>query len=605
MTTASTFRGLTEVGFSLFATADPNDPYVAAYPTFRTFTPAGGTARDEVVLLRRSAASAPTARQLGAMPNGLTAFDENDIPSVFRALNPANDPGTRGFPTFSFGQSGLKRYMNVVMLKAGFAILHMPVVGSPSPLDVESFVAAAQAFARANGGTAGLPTFNVTTMGHEVVVFPAPSQGVVVNSDVATPAGGQPTTGGWAFTSLPMLNEGGLAIASDDAHPIFYNVFDGRLFQYRHSPPGSMLVEVDPFVDGSRRAPGPIESQVSAARTGGRFHVLWSDVALFHGSRPEGLPDSFLFLTASGRTAPAPTGLVGHFNHLAVAPNGSLHALAYLSAPPGVPLNPPADNAVGFNLLHLSFDGASWSQEVVDGEAVTPEGHVVGDAGQMAALAFEPDGTMHAFYLLIVPSSTAAGTFTRRLRHAERRAGGWFAETLDGSGATTPPAVAGTGPTRADVGADPTAVYFDGALWVVYEDRTWGNLRCARGVRGPAGTLSWAFHVVDGNAGPGRTTGVVQSVVAVRWDDALSLLYADMSRNLIRHAWRRAGDTHWQYELLDGAGGPDGRVAAKVSPLIAACAGGRHPDGTPTRPVFASYRWVGGTGSNVRLATLT
>jgi hypothetical protein len=597
MSTASSFRGLVDVALFLFAAEDPNNPFMAAFPTFRKFTPPTGPQRDEVVILRRSAASAPTARQLGNMQGALSSFSENDIPAVFRALNPAATATTRGFPTFSYGRSGVKQYMNVVTLKPGFATIFMPVAMSPSPTDVEAFMAAAQTFAQTNGFTAGFPTFNVMPGGHEIVVFSTTSNAAVVNSSVA---GG----GGWSFTSLPAINDSGLAITSDGVNPILYNVFDGGLTQYRHSPPGSMLVQVDPFVDGSHQATGPIDSQVSAVRTGGNFHVIWSDFALFHGSRPDGLPDSFTFRTASGRTTPGPTGLVGYFNHLAVAPDGVLHALAYLSVPPGVPFAPKPDDMVGYNLLHLVFDGTSWSEEVVDGEAETMLGHVVGDAGQMSTLAFEPNGTMHAFYLLVVESTTNPGNFTRRLRHAQRTPAGWTTETLDGSGANAPPAVAGTGPTRADVGANPTAVFFDGSLWVIYEDRTWGNLRCARGTRNAAGVLEWDFHVVDGNAGFRRTTGVVQAAVAIVWENKLSLFYGDLTRRVMRHAWRSAGDAQWRYELLDGAGGPDGRIDTAVMPLIAACAGGTRPDGTSSRPLFVAYRFTGGTGSNTRLATL-
>jgi len=597
MSTASAFRGLTEVALFLFAPEDPNDPFVAAFPTFRTFTPPAGTQRDEVVILRRSAATAPTARQLGNMTGGLPVFSENDIPGVFRALNPADTATVRGFPTFSYGRSGVKRYMNVVMLKAGFATIFMPPAVSPDPANVEAFMAAAQTFAESMGFTAGFPTFNVMTGGHEIVVFPGTPNSAVVNSLV-------PGSRGWSFASLPVINDAGLAVTSDGVNPMLYNVFDGRLVQYRHSPPNSMLVEVDPFVDGSRQAQGPIESQVSAVRTGGNYHVIWSDFALFHGSRPDGLPDSFTFRTASGRTTPGPTGLVGYFNHLAVAPDGVLHALAYLSVPAGVPFEPTPDDMVGYNLLHLVFDGTNWSEETVDGEAETMLGHVVGDAGQMSTLAFEPDGTPHAFYLLVVESTTSPGNFTRRLRHAERTAAGWVAQTLDGSGADAAPAVPGTGPTRADVGANPTAVFFDGSLWVVYEDRTWGNLRCARGTRNAQGVLEWEFHVVDGNAGWRRTSGTVQAAVAVVWDNTLSLFYGDLTRRVMRHAWRSSTDTTWRYEILDGAGGPDGRVDTAVTPLIAACAGGTRADGTRTRPLFVVYRWTAGAGSNTRVATL-
>ncbi len=603
MSTASSFRGLVEVSLSLFAIEDPNDPFVAAYPTFRTFTPPGSTAHDELVLLRRSAASAPTARQLGNMPNGLSAFSEDDIPAVFRALNPANLPGTRGFPTFVFGQSGGKNYMDVVTLRpSGFTTMLIPTAELPDPSDVEAFIAAAQAHARALGLNAALPTFNVTPAGHEVLLFSM--NHAVVNSSPPVAPGVPVAGGGWSFKSPPVINEGGLALCGEDeTTPLLFNVYDdGKLVQWRTG--AADLVNVDPFVDGSRTAPGPIDSQISAVRSGGRVHVLWSYLALFHGSRQDGHGagiDAFTFRTASGRTAPEPTGLVGYFNTLAVAPDDVLHALAYLSVPPGVALTPSPNDAVGFNLLHLVFDGASWSQETVDGEAATPAGHVVGNMGQSSALAFEPDGTAHAFYEL---ATTSAGQLSARLRHAEHTATGWMAETLDGSGAAGPPAVAGTGPTRGDVGVNPTAVFFDGALWVIYEDRTWGNLRCARGKRDNAGVLKWDFHVVDGNSGPGRTTGTVQTVVAVLSDNTLSLFYADLTRNVIRHAWRYPGESHWHYEILDGSGGPDGRINTPTTSPIAACAIGRLAGGAPTRPVLVAYRGTTGAGSNIRVATL-
>jgi hypothetical protein len=102
-TVASILRGLAQADLAKFAPDDPNDPFAAAYPIFgRYAAPFAPTTRDEVVLLRRSIATAPTRRQLGAMPGGLAAFDENDLPAVFRALSPINDPSDRGFPTFTY-----------------------------------------------------------------------------------------------------------------------------------------------------------------------------------------------------------------------------------------------------------------------------------------------------------------------------------------------------------------------------------------------------------------------------------------------------------------------------------------------------------------------
>ena len=347
-----------------------------------------------------------------------------------------NQPGNgaaRAFPTFAFGQSGIKHYMNVVTLKhAKFTTLFMPPASSPAPSDVAAFMAAAHAFARSQGMTAGLPTFNQLAQGHEVIAFP-PTSGVVVNSSPQIIPGVPPASGGWVVESLPVLNDGGLAITNHGTNPIIFNVFNGELAQFRHSPQGSDVVQVDPFVDGSHRSQNAIQSQVSCAFSMDTVHVIWADFALFHGSRPIGLPDSFTFDTASGSENP-PMGIVGFFNHLAVAPDGSLHALAYLSAPTSVPGGQSApDDAVGWNLLHLAFNNGQWSSETVDGEGFTAQGHVEGNTGQGSCLAFEPDGTMHAFYQLVLPSEDNATVTTSRLRHAQHGPAGWLAQTLDGS----------------------------------------------------------------------------------------------------------------------------------------------------------------------------
>ena len=442
----------------------------------------------------------------------------------------------------------------------------------------------------------------MTGGGVELVAFPGTSTKIFVNSDSTPAAPGLPPARRWSFTSSNALNEGGMALAAVAGMPVLLNVFDGDLCQFRPTQTPS-LGNIDPDPTGTRRSPEDIKSQVSAATTATRLHVLWADRALFHASRPLASPNSWTFRTVSGRTSPPPEGYVGFFNSALVAPDATLHAFVYLSTSPGSAPGGALDPTASHNLLHGSFDGTTWSVETVDGDGVAALGHDPGNVGQASAGVIEPNGSLHVFYSL----SAAAGTGTaQRLRHAVRTPVGWLAETLDGSGASTPPAAPGTGPTRASVGAGVTAAFFDGSIWLVYEDRTWGNLRCARGTR-IGGVLQWEFHVLDGGSHSGSTPGNVGSAVLLSWDDRLSVFYHDETRKVIRHAYRLRGAAAWTYELLDGAGGTDGRVAAQMSATIAAAAGGMKPDGTPTAPIFVAYRGkpTPPSGSwGVRLATL-
>ena len=633
-TVASLLRGLSQVDLATYAPEDPNDPFAAAYPTFGRYRPPGAaTYRDEVVLLRRSIATVPTADPLGAMPGGLAAIDEaNDVPAVFRALNPINDASDRGFPTFTYGQkrigAQIRRYMNVIRIKRGFQIAvapdTTPAMGDPTA--VVAMFRGAHFFARSRGFVAGFPTFNripvptASALGNEVVVFPSGSPGVVVTGDAA--AAGAVAPPSWRFESVPMLHDepkygfrGGFALATtDDNQPLFFNVFDDELFQYRRSSTSS-LVKID---WDATKPHYPIRGQVSAATDQNTVHVLYpSDGALWHATRPMGQPASFTYVTASGRTSPSPTGSVGRWNRLTIDPaTGTLHALAELSVAPG-------SRVFSDDLVHVSFDGTTWTQRTVDG-AGQGSGHVAGRTGIDPVIAIEPQAqggsTPHAFYALSVQDGY-------RLRHAEftgRPSRAWFAETLDGSGPSAfgPPlsfpgtqAKPGAGPTRASVGADPTAVYFDGSLWCIYDDRTWGNLRVARGTRDPATPAGprpwrWEFHVLDGSGRRGRASAAVQSAVAVVWNQTLSVFYIDQDRSVIRHAYRPAGASWWRYEVLDGSGGPDGRVSAPIrEPIAVAASGGTDAveAGQGTTPLYVAYIWQSQATprwSNVRLATL-
>lgn len=619
MATTDVFRGLAQTNLDAYGPPDAADPYVAAFPTFRTFTPAGGSARDELILLRASVATMQALRLVNTIgPGTLDFWDENNIPQIFRSVN---SPGRRGgFPTFTYGRNSSGRFMNAVLLKTGFRIIVVPPTtpGFEIPTNVELMCGAAQTWAEANGHRAAFPTFTPAALpgaqpadppGHELIVLPSTLTGVVVNSRLAAGL----TLLRWTFSDLPVplgavygdqpfaeLDpnlifvpvEEGLAVTENSGSPVVIFRDEDNLVQFRPDATTERTSPIDPDAAGTRRQSARDLGSLSAASAGGSTHVIWGGPSVFHGRRADTSPGGFSYLVAN--TPPTPPLDVGNYNRAFIAPDGMLHVLAYAQRSWG-------DDTSGESLLHLTFDGTTWSQRVVDGDA-GGSGHVAGDCGAECGAAFEPDGTMHAFYLLRRQFGSATETF--QLRHAVLTPAGWSAETLDGMGATAgstaPP---GMGPTTAHVGFSPAAAFFDGALWVAYEDRTFGNIRCARGRRTAAGVLTWEFHVVDGSAGRRRTSDDVRSVVAQVWDSTLSLVYSDFTQNVIRHAMRRAGATNWRYEVLDGQGGIDGRtVGEMIAPI--AMTGTRRGDGTSSLPVFVVYCARGAGQPRFRIGTL-
>ncbi len=612
MATADAFRGLAEFDYSVYAPDNPADRFRAAFPTFRTFAPAGGGVRDEVVVLRASVA--------GSHARSFTMFggvvDETNIPAVFRTINPAGDPTTCGFPTFTYGQNSTGRFINVIELKSGFRRRTAPA-GTPGLTDltmVETACAAAQTFAVANGFAAGFPTFRAIAGGAELVVFDLPAPGVLVNS-AALGGGAGPAQ--WTFRTLPVISDGAHALATDGVDPIIFHSVDDvvggvpdadlrNLFEFKASTP-PMITPIDPDAAGNRQN-NTFLGQCSAAVAGGMVHLLYFNRALMHAMHPLGFPAALTFQAASGSTIAQ--GYSGYYNCVCVAPDGTLHALAFVESPIGMVPIPGILEASQRNLVHLTFNGAAWSQEPVDGHANTASGAMVADMGQTMCLVFEPNGTAHAFYEQTIPAlATGAGPATHRLRHAERRPAGWACETLDGAGSSTPPADPATGPIRANVGLSPTAAFFDGAIWVIYEDLTNGNLRFAHGRRGTNGVMKFDFGLLDGNLRRGSTGGVVQAAAAVVCDDVLSVFYGDRTANVIRRAYRfrtlrNQPAPEWRFELLDGAGGPDGRINGYLAPIVTTVTAGRKADGTPTTPLFVVYRLRPTTGgTTLRLAT--
>ena len=174
MATTDVFRGLAQTNLDAYGPPDAADPYVAAFPTFRTFTPAGGNARDELILLRASVVSMQALRLVNTIgPGTLDFWDENNIPQVFRSVN---SPGRRGgFPTFTYGRNSSGRFMNAALLKTGFRLVVVPPTtpGFEIPTSVELMCSAAQTWAEANGHRAAFPTFTLDRTRQGLLVCPA------------------------------------------------------------------------------------------------------------------------------------------------------------------------------------------------------------------------------------------------------------------------------------------------------------------------------------------------------------------------------------------------------------------------------------------------
>lgn len=114
-------------------------------------------------------------------------------------------------------------------------------------------------------------------------------------------------------------------------------------------------------------------------------------------------------------------------------------------------------------------------------------------------------------------------------------------------------------PHSSDVGRAPAAVEFNGQLYVFHYDVHFGDLRYARTSPG------WVFDILDGAGGAnGRTTSNVgQTPSAVVFNNQLHVFYFDAGVGNLRHAVSGDG-VYWIFENLDGdwgsIGGLDGNI---------------------------------------------
>lgn len=138
--------------------------------------------------------------------------------------------------------------------------------------------------------------------------------------------------------------------------------------------------------------------------------------------------------------------------------------------------------------------------------------------------------------------------------------------TLDGAGGPG-------GRTTHALGRTSAVARYDDALHVFYHDATSGDLRLARRLG-----ATWSFRTIDGAGGPnGRVDAYVgEDQSAIVYGGSLHVFYYDRTHGDLRHG--AFDGVSWSFETLDGAGGSQGRVDARVGLRLSSTrfAGGLH-----------------------------
>jgi hypothetical protein len=326
----------------------------------------------------------------------------------------------------------------------------------------------------------------------------------------------------------------------------------------------------------------------SAVLFDGRVHVFYGELAgrfkLRHldfdplqdivvgetfGSGPPPVPDRDIEILdgnggANGRTND-PVGWVTS----AVVHNGQIHVFYACESAEGP-----------FTLRHASSpDGVTWQFEDLDG-AGGANGRVMGDVvrfGWAIPAAVSVGGLLHVFYFGVTdrdrgPGDDERGVVTGVLRRAVMAApGNWQFEVLDGEGGLNGRITAAN---DGFVGHTVSAVLAqNGRLHVFYSNAAPNigeegvtNLRYAWSDN----AMDWQFQTIDGQGGPnGRIRALVGMVpVAIEFGNDIHVFYRDDTFQNVRHGVL-AGNA-WSFEALDGTGGRNGRTKASVFPMAAA-----------------------------------
>jgi hypothetical protein len=321
---------------------------------------------------------------------------------------------------------------------------------------------------------------------------------------------------------------------------------------------------------------GAISQKVSAVEFAGTINVFYFDstAKTLRRAFGDGVTMGFQVLDGAGGTMGEITGTVGYWNSAIVYQN-KLHVFYLGGTDQALGPGPDGSGVVTGHLRHATFDGVSFTFEVLDG-AGGPDGRVAAFVGLGISAVTDSNDVLHVFY---------RDQTNTNLRHARFDGQKWRFAVFDG-GSDPNPMDAATGQTKADVGRYPTSVLLLDEVNVFYHDLTFGNVRVAS--RRPTG--NWTLEKLDGGGGHnGRTKHTVgdRLMTAVKLADHLSLFYYDSDDGNLRHAWKEFG-SNWVFETLDGAGGPDGRIDANVGGTVGATT---VPIATAPGTMMSVYYW--------------
>lgn len=341
--------------------------------------------------------------------------------------------------------------------------------------------------------------------------------------------------GGW-FN--PDLGKHSSTIYYNNRLQIFY--FDGYWGTLHHTDYLNQNDFRHELLDGDGGANGRIEAfldwDIATAVSGGQLHVFYFDGTngdLRHGWWSPGQPWRFETLDGAGGSGGRTTSLVGA--QIAAANVGGFLNVFYL-------------DSTEQRLRRGRWTGSTWLFERFDGWGGF-DGRVDAEVGWHLSAIDAGSYSTHVFYY---------DRTNGDLRHArwDGGAGRWAFQTLDGAGGTD-------GRLAANVGWHTRPVFADYSIDVYYHDKSGMDLR-----RGSYSLLdgTWSFETIDGHSwDAGRTFNDVggSDITVLHYGWKTHVFYLDRSAGNIRHAARDGSGT-WTFQVLDGAGGSNGRVDANV-----------------------------------------
>lgn len=201
MTVAEAFAGLVELDPKLLGV---HEDIVSMIPTFTSGDPRNDPRPDNIMFLR-GAASAPTAKHIGNGTSLPGPVPDDKVVEWYARLSAGASSSVRYIPTFAFGRSGHKLYMNVITVRR-FTSIWMRRPDRLDPIqDPAAFYAWAHTTARGQGFMSGTPSFLIEDDQWEILGF---------TGDEVVPGRGYGR--GWVFEEFPAHTDSrGIAVTTE------------------------------------------------------------------------------------------------------------------------------------------------------------------------------------------------------------------------------------------------------------------------------------------------------------------------------------------------------------------------------------------------------